>query len=103
MLAWAPVLAFRFLALLVLVAALLAVQATFGGAPAVSDRIELPSNSDDGGSGGDDGDDVPGFTLEISSVARPIRTGCSFLDTHRAPAPSPAVSRIFRPPISPLA
>lgn len=102
MLAWAPVIASRILALLVLAAALLAIHGTFGGASGIADRIELPSSSDDGDND-DDGDDVPVFALEISSVALPVRSGCSFFATHRAPAVAPAASRIFRPPISPLA
>jgi hypothetical protein len=102
MLAWAPVIASRFLALLVLAAALLAVQGTFGGAPTVSDRIELPSSSD-GGDSDEDGDDVPFFVLEVSSVSLPIKAGRSHFDTHRTPTLPPALSRIFRPPISPLA
>jgi hypothetical protein len=92
----------RFLALLVLAAALVAVQGTFGGAPTVSDRIELPSSSDNG-AGDEDGDDVPVFVLQLSSGTLPVWTGCSYFDTHRVPAAAPAASRIFRPPISPLA
>jgi hypothetical protein len=102
MLAWAPVIASRFLALLVLAAALLAVQGTFGGAPTVSDRIELPSSSGDN-DGDEDGDDVPFFVLEVSSVSLPVRLGRSFFHVHRTPALPPALTQVFRPPISPLA
>jgi hypothetical protein len=102
MLAWAPVIASRFLALLVLAAALLAVQGTFGGAPTVSDRMELPASSD-GGDSDTDGDDVPFFVLTMSTVSEPARLGRSYFDTHLTPALPPALARIFRPPISPLA
>lgn len=102
MLAWAPVIVSRILVLFVLAAALMAIHGTLGGASGIADRIELPSSSD-GGDSDDDGDDVPFFSLEISSVALPVRTGSSFFDTHRAPAVAPSASRIFRPPISPLA
>lgn len=102
MLAWAPVIASRLLALFVLAAALLAVQGTFGAAPTVSDRIELPSSSD-GGDSSDDGDDVPFFVLEISAASLPVTSGPSHFDPHRTPALPPALARIFRPPISPLA
>ena len=93
MLASPSVIVARLLSLLVLAAALVAVHGTYGGAPTITERIDLS----------DDGSDVPMFVPRIAPLARPTAAGRSYLEAHRAPATPPVASRIFRPPISPLA
>lgn len=105
MLVSAPVNVVRLLSFLVLAAALLAVQGGFGGAPTMTDRIDLPSGHGDGHGDDADGDRDFGtdLTLPHHDVSAASRVVGSLVELHRAPATAPRDSRIFRPPISCLA
>jgi hypothetical protein len=92
----------RFLSLLAFVVALVALDAAISHAPAVSDRAELPMPGGDW-SGDADETDLTLPPQVIAPPALPIAAGPSVLEVERAPATSPFIDQIFRPPISALA
>ena len=92
----------RFLSLIALVVALVALDGAIGRAPAMSDRAELPQPGSDS-DGDTDGTDLTLPPLVIAPPTLPPAAGPSLLEVERAPATSPFIDRIFRPPITALA